>query len=107
MAIYLVRARPRSELVCLKRQLDNGTIERLRPFGSELTRCLRYARLDEDGWAWWEATCYCSPPLKQERSVLDVYFSEIHAELIRQGEGWARVDEMPSLWFECSGEDRR
>jgi hypothetical protein len=96
MAHYLVRAKA-TDLDGLKERLDSGEIEAISPFGGELHHVLLDARLDGE-WATWEETCYCSPPLKQERSVLDVHFMDLTTETIQQGEGWKRIEGLPMLW---------
>jgi hypothetical protein len=98
MAHYLVKARPPAQLAVLRAQLDSGAIRQMRPFGQELHQCLLNARLTPDGWAVWEENCFCSPPLKQERSVLDQHFTELTTETIQQGTGWAQIDDLPLLW---------
>ncbi len=98
MAHYLVKARPPVDLDALRAELDSGAIQQLRPFGGELHQALMRARLDADGWAVWEENCYCSPPLKQERTVLDRHFTDLTTSTINKGEGWSQLDDLPSLW---------
>jgi hypothetical protein len=100
MAHYLVRAKPKGNLDELRVQLDDGSIGQLRPFGGEMQQCLARARVDSDGYATWEENCFCSPPLKQERSVLDKYFTDLSTETISKGSGWSQIDDLPSLWQE-------
>ena len=70
MAHYLVRARPRAELLpTLEDGLRAGAYRDLEPFGRALTASLRDARLATDGGACWEEEDYCRPPLAQERAV--------------------------------------
>ena len=98
MAHYFVKARPPADLAALRQRIDSGEIEGMRPFGQEMHQCLLEARLTPDGWAVWEETCYCSPPLKQERAVLDQHFTDLTTEIITQGAGWARITDLPTLW---------
>ena len=98
MAHYLVKARPPENLEALRQRLDSGEINALQPFGHEMNRVLLEARITPDGWAMWEETCYCTPPLKQERSVLDVHFTDLTTQTVTSGEGWAQIDNLPSLW---------
>jgi len=100
MAHYLVRAQAK-DLTTLKEQLDSGEIRELRPFGDELHQVLLDARVDGD-WITWEENCFCHPPLKQERSVLDMHFSGLTTETIRKGEGWKQIEDLPRLWAEGS-----
>jgi hypothetical protein len=100
MAHYLVRARPKEErLPDLRVQLDQKAFADLRPFGRALTRSLEGARREEDDTAVWEEEDYCSPPLAQEReAVLDDYFESIEVEPVEEGEGWQRIESLPSLY---------
>jgi hypothetical protein len=100
MAHYLVRARPREDrLPDLRVQLDRKAFVDLRPFGRALTRSLEGARREEDATAVWEEEDYCSPPLAQEReAVLDDYFESIEVEPVEEGEGWRRIESLPSLY---------
>jgi hypothetical protein len=99
MAHYLVRARPKEErLPELRVQLDRHAFADLRPFGRALTRSLERARREEET-AVWEEEDYCSPPLAQEReAVLDDYFEGIEVEEVAEGEGWRRIEDLPSLY---------
>lgn len=101
MAHYLVRGRLKPERSQeLKEKLDAGAFETIRPFGRGLSDSLRRARLDpESGEAVWEEECFCSPPLAAERpAVLDAYFEGIATEEVAAGEGWRRIESLPSLW---------
>jgi hypothetical protein len=100
MAYYLVRAKPPHNLAALRERLDSGEIGQMRPFGSELQQCLLSARIDDEGWATWEEQCFCSPPLAQERAVLDGHFTGLTTKTINKGEGWQVIEELPSLWDE-------
>jgi hypothetical protein len=99
MAYYLVRARPKEDrLPDLRVQLDRRAFVDLRPFGRSLTRSLEGARRENDV-AVWEEEDYCSPPLAQEReAVLDDYFEGIEVEEVAEGEGWQRIESLPSLY---------
>lgn len=98
MAHYLVRAKPPQDLSALRAQLDSGEIGKMHPFGGELQQSLLNAHIDEDGWATWEENCYCTPPLAQERAVLDEYFTELTTKTVNKGEGWKTVEALPMLW---------
>jgi len=100
MALYLVRAKPNKALEDLRKELDAGTISKLRPFGETLQYSLENARIDKDGHAIWVEEDYCSPPLAMERdSVLDRYFNDITVERIEsEQEGRDRIKERPRLW---------
>ena len=100
MAHYLVTAEAIPEkLEELKTRLDAGEIVPMRPFGRSLDYSLRNARVDEEGRAVWEEEDYCRPPLAEERAaVLDHYFTGLSVERVAAGDGWERIDELPSLW---------
>ncbi len=99
MAYYLVRAKPKPELLGeLSRQLRQNAFVSLRPFGKALTHSLENARRESDGTAIWEEEDYCSPPLAEERAaVLDLYFDEIRVESVKPGEGWKQIQALPKL----------
>lgn len=101
MTHYLVTANPREATMDeLKSRLDSGEIEKIRPFGSEMSQALLRAKVNEEGLATWEETCYCPTPLLQEREVLDEYFTEIETEVVERGSGWAAIESLPSMWKE-------
>lgn len=107
MAHYIVRAEPESsQLDDLRERLDREEFKDMRPFGRALTRSLENVRYDpETGEAVWEEEDYCSPPLAMERdAVLDDYFEDISVERVNQGEGWDRIDDLPSLWRETTAD---
>ncbi|MDR5695974.1 MAG: hypothetical protein QN198_06890 [Armatimonadota bacterium] len=101
MAYYLVRARLNPALANeLRLRLERREFHAMRPFGRALTKSLEDARIDPaSGEAVWEEEDYCSPPLAMERAaVLDRYFDDLRVERVREGEGWARIAHLPSLW---------
>lgn len=108
MAHYLVTARATGDLAELKARLDSGEIRAMRPFGSALDTSLRGARKHDDGSVVWEEQDYCTPPLAMERAaVLDSYFSDIATERLAAGEGWSRIEQLPSLWRDGTIPDDR
>ena len=103
MTLYLVRAKPKNELVDLRKEMDSGKISMLKPFGQALQYSLENAKIDnKDGCALWVEVDYCSPPLAMEReSVLDRYFDNITVDRVESEEdGWRRINDKPSLWSE-------
>ena len=102
MAYRFVRAHPKeARLPELRERLDGGDIRELEPFGAAMTKSLTNARFDpETGEAVWVEEDYCSPPLAMERTVLDEYFDDITVvdPDVPESEGWARTDDLPSLW---------
>ncbi len=101
VAFYLVRAKPRADLIAaLHARLDKDEFKGMRPFGGSLTRALRDARWDAGvAEAVWEEEDYCSPPLAMERAaVLDQYFYDLRVERVSEGQGWKSLNDLPSLW---------
>lgn len=102
MAYYLVKAKYQTDLLAeLRKRLDSGEIQKMRPFGQALQYGLDNARLapNEEGFAVWEEEDYCRPPLAQERAaVLDTYFTDISVESVNEGKGWERIESLPRLW---------
>ena len=100
MALYIVKAKPRKDLMkSLREELDSGQISKLRPFGEELHHGLDNARI-ENNYAYWVEEDYCTPPLAMERaSVLDRYFDDITVEPVDSDEqGWNKIKEKPAMW---------
>lgn len=100
MTIYVVKAKPKEDLMAdLRQEISSGKISRLRPFGEELHHGLENARI-LDGYTFWVEEDYCSPPLAMERrSVLDRYFDDITVEQVKSDEeGWNRIKDKPTLW---------
>ena len=103
MTFYLVRAKPRKELLeNLHEELISGKISKMRPFGQSLQYSLKNARIDTQNtdFALWIEEDYCSPPLAMEReSVLDRYFNNITVERVEsEEEAWNRIKDKPRLW---------
>ena len=107
MAYYLVKAKYHPELLPdLRKRLDSGEIRVMQPFWGALQYGLDNARLDprEQGVAVWEEEDYCSPPLAQERAaVLDIYFTDLSVERVREGKGWEKIESLPRLWRNQAG----
>src|SRR5215216_4799725 len=103
MALYLVRARPRKEILeNLQQELNSGKISKIRPFGRALQYSLENARIDTENpdYALWVEEDYCSPPLAMEReSVLDQYFNDIDIQRVEsEEETWNKIKDKPLLW---------
>jgi hypothetical protein len=103
MALYMVKARPRKELLeNLQKDLNSGKISKMRPFGHVLQYSLENAKIDNENpdYALWVEEDYCSPPLAMEReSVLNQYFNDIEVVCVESEEqGWNMIKEKPSLW---------
>ncbi|HLA42531.1 MAG TPA: hypothetical protein VJZ27_03790 [Aggregatilineales bacterium] len=75
--------------------LKNGTIRNQRPDGMEIVASMKRAKIIAPGQLQWSEQCFCSPPLKHERStVYDHYLSNIRAEAIKEYEDY----EGESFW---------
>ena len=100
MAYYLVTAKPiASKMKDLRKWLDSGEINVMRPFGNALQSGLDNARWYSDGVAIWEEEDYCVPPLAQEgATVLDKYFTDIEVEHVTKGEGWKKIESLITIW---------
>jgi hypothetical protein len=103
MAIYLVKARPRQELLGnLHEELNSGKISKMRPFRQALQYSFENARIDNENpdYALWIEEDYCSPPLAMEReSVLDQYFNDIAVLRVEsEEEAWNKINYKPRLW---------
>jgi hypothetical protein len=102
MALYLVKARPRKDLLDnLHKELSSGVISKMKPFGQSLQHSLENARIDShNDIALWIEEDYYSPPLAMEReAVLDRYFDNITVEKVRsEEEGWNMIDNKPMFW---------
>ena len=103
MAFYLVKARPRMDLLeSLQGELNSGRISKMRPFGRSLQYSLENARIDTEDrdFALWVEEDYCSPPLDMEREALqDQYFNDITVEKVKsEKEAWNRINDKPRLW---------
>jgi hypothetical protein len=103
MAFYLVRAKPKKELLeSLHRELNSGKRSKMRPFGQALQYSLQNARIDAENrdYSLWIEEDYCSPPLAMEReSVLDRYFSDISVWPVEsEAEAWNSINDKPPLW---------
>ncbi len=81
--LYIVRARPRTrELGGFWKLLNDGTIQNQEPDGREIIASMQRAVINGEMVEWYE-TCYCSPPLRHERStVYDRFFEAMHVESI-------------------------
>lgn len=100
MAYYLVRAKADwDQLDHLAQMLEKGEIKEMQPFGQALHHSLTNARRVSEEEAVWEEEDYCRPPLAMERAaVLDTYFDSIEVEEVDKGQGWQRIEELPSMW---------
>jgi hypothetical protein len=72
---YLVKARVKpGKEQALVRAIDNGTLGRGSIAGDEYLHNMRQARANADEIATWVETCFCDPPLEEERPYWEKYF---------------------------------
>jgi hypothetical protein len=78
---YLVtaRVRPGKEAELL-RALEEGTLGQGSVAGDEYQRCLREARLYDDGRVKWVEVCFCDTPLAEEREYWAPYFDLVRVQ---------------------------
>jgi hypothetical protein len=72
---YLVKAKVKrgreQALVCA---IDDGTLGRNSIAGDEYMHNMQQARVNADEVATWVETCFCDPPLAEERPYWEKYF---------------------------------
>jgi hypothetical protein len=105
MAFYLVKAKPRTDILeSLRGELSSGKISKMKPFGKSFQYSRENARVDTEGsdFTLWVEEDFCSPPLAMEReAVLDKYFNGITVEKVEsENEAWSRLKDKPRLWSE-------
>jgi hypothetical protein len=72
---YLVKARIKEgKHESLVRAIENKTLGRGSIAGDEYVYDMEQARLAPDGTARWVETCFCDPPLAEERPYWEKYF---------------------------------
>jgi len=72
---YLVRARMKlGKDSALIRAIENGTLGKGSIAGDEYLYDMEQARVNDQGVATWVETCFCDPPLAEERPYWEEYF---------------------------------
>lgn len=72
---YLVKARLKSRKQhALIRAIDEGTLGKGSIAGDEYAHNMNEARVNDDGVSTWVETCFCNPPLAEERPYWEQYF---------------------------------
>jgi len=75
---YLVKARVRpGRGAALLRAIEEGTLGRGSIAGDEYLHNMQQARVDGQETATWVETCFCDPPLDEERPYWEKYFELI------------------------------
>jgi hypothetical protein len=72
---YLVKARVKpGQARSLIQAVDNGTLGKGSIAGEEYIYNMSEARVNPEGTATWVETCFCDPPLAEERPYWEEYF---------------------------------
>jgi len=72
---YLVKARVKpGQERSLIQAVDNGTLAKGSIAGEEYIYNMSEARVNPEGTATWVETCFCDPPLAEERPYWEEYF---------------------------------
>jgi hypothetical protein len=72
---YLVKARVKSgQEKSLLHAIDQQTLGKGSIAGDEYQHDMKQARVDQTGVATWVETCFCDPPLEEERPYWEKYF---------------------------------
>lgn len=72
---YLVKARVRpGQEQPLRDAIDHDTLGKGSIAGDEYQHDMKQARVDPAGVATWVETCFCDPPLAEERPYWEEYF---------------------------------
>lgn len=75
---YLIKAKLKSgKSESLLRSINDGTLGKGSIAGDEYIYNMNEARLKTDGAATWVETCFCDPPLAEERPYWEKYFDLI------------------------------
>jgi hypothetical protein len=78
---YLVKGRVKpGEESALIRAIDQGTLGQGSIAGDEYRYDMEQARVNENGVATWVETCFCDPPLAEERPYWEEYFELVSAK---------------------------
>ena len=98
---YLVKAKLRSgKEKLLLRSIDDGTLGEGSIAGDEYIYNMSEARLN-DGIAIWVETCFCDPPLAEERPYWEEYF-ELLAVKDAHSRRNCRHENGTELWACCN-----
>ncbi len=97
---YLVKARLKSgKERALVRAIDDGTLGKGSIAGDEYVHNMRETRV-ESGVATWVETCFCNPPLAEERPYWEAYF-ELLSVKDAHSRRTCRHENGTELWACC------
>ena len=78
---YLVKARLKpGKSKALLASIDDGSLGAGSIAGDEYIYNMKEARLSSDGVATWVETCFCDPPLAEERPYWEDYFDLVNVK---------------------------
>jgi len=98
---YLVKAKVKpGRDGLLLRAIEEKTLGRGSIAGDEYLYNMEQARLDESGTATWVETCFCDPPLAEERPYWEEYF-ELLSVKDAQSRKNCRHENGTELWACC------
>ena len=78
---YLIKARvkPKCEKLLLN-AIEDGVLGKESIAGDEYIYNMKEARVNEEGVATWVETCFCDPPLAEERPYWEEYFELLNVK---------------------------
>jgi hypothetical protein len=78
---YLVKAKVKpGKSKSLLRSIADGTLGKGSIAGDEYIYNMKDARVNSEGVATWVETCFCDPPLAEERPYWEEYFSLVRVQ---------------------------
>jgi hypothetical protein len=98
---YLVKARVKpGKEPALNRAIDHGTLGKGSIAGDEYVYDMKQARVNEKGVATWVETCFCHPPLAEERPYWEEYFDLLKVKDAHSRRN-CRHEKGTELWACC------
>ena len=98
---YLVKARVKpGQAHPLLRAIEQQTLGKGSIAGDEYQHDMKHARVDPAGVATWVETCFCDPPLEEERPYWENYF-ELLAVKDAHSRRNCRHENGTELWACC------
>ena len=98
---YLVKAKVKpGRDGLLLRAIEEKTLGRGSIAGDEYLYNMEQARLDESGTATWVETCFCDPPLDEERPYWEEYFELLSVKDAHSRKN-CRHENGTELWACC------
>ncbi|PHQ92697.1 MAG: hypothetical protein COB42_00850 [Sulfurimonas sp.] len=84
--LYKIQAKYKKErLKDFFSKLTDGSIESLKPDGTEILHSMKNAKISSDNIIVWYESCFCEIPLNHERTtVYDKYFDAFIPDLVER-----------------------